>query len=493
VSQQHGVQGVQTFGHGEVVDQTLALPSIRDWPDPTLHVLGERPAEEVRSRDAVFRRLLALADVLAAVTALLVTVTVSPHDGLRLAAILALPAIVGMSKVLGLYDRDELLLHKATLDEAPGVLQLATLFSISIWLAEANVVDGAFSKLDFVVLGGTTFAGVLLARAGARWVAERTAARERCLLLGNRHAHELVRTKLALRDGGVDLVAHEELEDEQGNLVVSGGLRALVREHDVHRVILAPNAINSDAVLDLMREAKAIGLKISLVPRFSEVLGSSVLFDDFHGVTVLAVRRFGLTRSSRALKRGFDLLLTGLAFVAVAPIFALIAVAVRLDSPGPVLFRQWRIGLGGRSFEIRKFRTMVREADQLKAELAHLNEANGLFKIAEDPRVTRVGRFLRRTSLDELPQLLNVLRGDMSLVGPRPLVVEDDRRVVGWHRQRLDIPPGMTGHWQVLGSSRIPLHEMVAIDYLYVANWSLWTDLKYLLLTVPYVLRGRGL
>ena len=273
---------------------------------------------------------------------------------------------------------------------------------------------------------------------------------------------------------------------------MSGELRSLVRRHAVDRVILAPTATDSDAVLDLIREAKGLGLKISLLPRFSEVLGSSVLFDDFHGLTVLAVRRFGLSRSSLILKRAFDLVLAAVGFVAIAPLFALIAIAIRLDSGGPVLFRQTRIGRGGRSFGIYKFRTMVREADELKAELEHLNEADGLFKIAKDPRVTRVGRWLRRTSLDELPQLLNVLRGDMSLVGPRPLVLEDDRQIVGWHRERLNIPPGMTGHWQVLGSARIPLAEMVAIDYLYVVNWSIWTDLKYLLRTVPYVMFGRG-
>ena len=140
-----------------------------------------------------------------------------------------------------------------------------------------------------------------------------------------------------------------------------------------------------------------------------------------------------------------------------------------------------------------KFRTMVDEADELKTALRPLNEAQGLFKLAEDPRTTRVGRLLRRTSLDELPQLFNVLRGDMSLVGPRPLVLDEDQLVHGWGRGRLDVAPGMTGLWQIFGSSRIPLEEMVKIDYLYVANWSLWLDVKILLRTVPYVLSARGL
>src|SRR5262249_34425334 len=176
----------------------------------------------------------------------------------------------------------------------------------------------------------------------------------------------------------------------------------------------------------------------------------------------------------------------------LSPLLALIALAIRLSSRGPILFRQRRVGHEGKLFEVLKFRSMVHDAEERKAELAGRNEAEGLFKIDADPRVTRVGRQLRRTSLDELPQLFNVLRGEMSLVGPRPLIVEEDRQIEGFYRRRLHLTPGMTGPWQVLGSARIPLHEMVSIDYLYVANWSLWGDVKILLRTVPSVLLRRG-
>ena len=170
------------------------------------------------------------------------------------------------------------------------------------------------------------------------------------------------------------------------------------------------------------------------------------------------------------------------------------AVAIKLDSRGPVFFRQLRVGRHGKHFHIFKFRTMVRDAEALKESLRDRNEAQeGLFKIADDPRVTRVGRFLRSSALDEIPQLLNILRGEMSLVGPRPLVVDEDIRVEGWHRRRLELTPGMTGHWQILGPARVPLREMVAIDYLYVANWSLWTDVKILLRTIPYVMGRKGM
>jgi lipopolysaccharide/colanic/teichoic acid biosynthesis glycosyltransferase len=208
----------------------------------------------------------------------------------------------------------------------------------------------------------------------------------------------------------------------------------------------------------------------------------------------MGVRRFDLTRSSAAVKRAFDLTGALLGLLAISPLMAAIALAIKLEGRGPVFFRQLRVGRHGQRFHMVKFRTMVQDADAMKESLRHANEAQeGLFKIAADPRVTRVGRLLRRSALDELPQLWNIVRGEMSLVGPRPLVVDEDQRVEGWHRRRLELMPGMTGPWQILGPSRVPLREMVAIDYLYVANWSLWGDIKILLRTVPHVLGRRGL
>jgi lipopolysaccharide/colanic/teichoic acid biosynthesis glycosyltransferase len=173
---------------------------------------------------------------------------------------------------------------------------------------------------------------------------------------------------------------------------------------------------------------------------------------------------------------------------------AVIALAIKFEGRGrrTVFFKQCRVGRHGRHIGVYKFRTMVPEAEQMKDSLRHRNEADGLFKIADDPRVTRIGKLLRASALDELPQLFNIVRGEMSLVGPRPLVVDEDQCVTGWYRRRLELMPGMTGPWQILGPSRVPLKEMVAIDYLYVANWSLWGDVKILLRTVPHVLGRRG-
>ena len=206
------------------------------------------------------------------------------------------------------------------------------------------------------------------------------------------------------------------------------------------------------------------------------------------------LQRIAYARGPSGLKRAFDLLGASIGLLAISPLMVAFAVAIKLDSRGPVFFRQLRVGRHGQRFHMVKFRTMVPNADALKDSLRHRNEAQeGLFKIAEDPRVTRMGRLLRKSALDELPQLLNVLRGEMSLVGPRPLVIEEDERIEGWHRRRLELTPGMTGPWQILGPTRVPIKEMVAIDYLYVANWSLWTDIKILLRTVPHVLARRGM
>jgi lipopolysaccharide/colanic/teichoic acid biosynthesis glycosyltransferase len=190
----------------------------------------------------------------------------------------------------------------------------------------------------------------------------------------------------------------------------------------------------------------------------------------------------------------FDLAGAAILLLVLSPLLAAIAIAIKLDSPGPVLFRQRRMGYRGVPFEVLKFRTMVDGADAAKAKLIAQNEAGGgLFKMKDDPRVTRVGKVLRRSSLDELPQLINVLRGEMALVGPRPLVLEEDSRIEGWQRTRLELMPGMTGPWQVFGSARIPLDEMVKIDYQYGANWSLWLDVKVLLRTAAFVAGRRGL
>lgn len=447
--------------------------------------------DAVVDRDRVYRRSLVLADGFAALAAVYVAVAVLGDDRLRWTSLLTIPLVVIVSKVLGLYDRDELLIRKTTLDESPVLFQLAAVYTLLIWLLESSLVDGVLGHGQALGLWLCLFGFALGGRTIARGIARAVADEERCLVLGDIEGTGTIQRKLADGRGlKARVVAQLPLDLESEHDAELRLLEYAILEHDVHRVILAPRVADSDAMLDAVRLVKSLGVKVSLLPRLFEVVGSSVVFDDLEGVTILGVRRFGMTRSSRIVKRCMDVLGGGLALLVAGPVMAIAAVAIRLDSRGPLFFRQVRVGRDGRRFVMLKFRTMVEGADAMKPMLQDAAPRGRLFKLRDDPRVTRVGRVLRRTSLDELPQLINVLRGDMSLVGPRPLVVDEDRLVLGWHRRRLQLTPGMTGHWQILGSARIPLAEMLKIDYLYAANWSLWTDIKILLRTIPYMLRG---
>jgi exopolysaccharide biosynthesis polyprenyl glycosylphosphotransferase len=453
-------------------------------------------------RDALFRRLLVVADVVAIVGAFLLTVGLSRRSvGLTWAAVAGVPILVVCAKLTGLYDRDETLLRKTTLDEAPKLFQLATLCALVAWLAGGLITHRPLDRHEALFLWLALAGGLLLARAVSRGVALRIAPSERCLFIGDEVSGETIRSKLS-GHGGVkaEVVAHLDLDKvgawstDSFSEARLAEIRDLTRTLDVHRAIIAPRSVDGGEMLNLVRTLKAVGVRVSVLPRLLEVVGSSVEFDDLHGVTVMGVRRFELTRSSALFKRVFDLLGALVGLLAVSPLLVVIAVAIKLDSRGPVFFRQQRVGRHGQRFRMLKFRTMVPDAEALKDSLRDRNEAKeGLFKIAADPRITRVGRLLRASALDELPQLWNIVAGEMSLVGPRPLVLDEDQRIEGWHRRRLELMPGMTGPWQILGPARVPLKEMVAIDYLYVANWSLWTDIKILLRTVPHVLGRHGL
>jgi exopolysaccharide biosynthesis polyprenyl glycosylphosphotransferase len=356
----------------------------------------------------------------------------------------------------------------------------------------------AGSRTDLLVLWGALAGAIVVGRTIARAITRVAVAEERCLLVGEVQLRERMAERLPSRRarlvGHLPLVERRTVADGSGVPEPYAALEQVLERLDVHRVIVAPGAADTDLVLNVISRAKASGVHVSILPRMLEVVGSSVEFDDLEGLTMLGVHRFGLTRSSRVVKRATDLVGGAFALLIAGPLMLVIALLIKMDSPGPVFFRQVRVGRNGAPFQMIKFRSMHQGADRMRDELAALNQAgDGLFKVAEDPRVTRIGRFLRRYSLDELPQLFNVLRGEMSLVGPRPLVLDEDRRVEGWHRRRLHLTPGMTGPWQVLGTTRVPLRDMVSIDYLYAANWSLWADAKVLLRTIGHVLAGKGL
>jgi exopolysaccharide biosynthesis polyprenyl glycosylphosphotransferase len=473
------------------------------WTDRGAAVGGTLIARPVW-RDAFLRRALALADVIACGGALAIFGAVYGH-GVDLPGVLAAFAIVPIAKMMGRYDRDELLLRKSTLDEFPRLLALACAF-VLVWtvLVMLLTVRPHSEAGQIAFLWAVNAALLTLSRETARALVRGSAPAERAMIIGNARPRQRLAHSLASDPGArIEIVGFMPLEDERrADLGVDierrrsarrlQDLAQIVEELEVERVFIALSNHDGDTMLDVISLAVAAGVKISIVPSLMEVVGSAVEFDHVGGVTLLGLRRPGLSRSSRVIKRTADVIGSGLLLLMLSPVLAATAIAIRLDSDGPVFFSQLRVGRYGKAFRIIKFRSMLDGAESQRAALESLNESVGLFKMTSDPRVTRIGRLIRKASIDELPQLFNVLRGDMSLVGPRPLIPEEDALIEGHHRSRLQLAPGMTGPWQVLGPSRPPLAEMAKTDYLYAANWSLWSDIKIMLRTVAHVGSRRG-
>jgi exopolysaccharide biosynthesis polyprenyl glycosylphosphotransferase len=488
-------------GHGSVGDISPVWEVL-----PQGHTeIGPRHA--VLVRDARLRRALACVDIAAALIALYVVIHVIDPSRvhLRPTVLLTVPFVLLTSKVLGLYDRDQNLMRKTTIDEAPSIFYLAVLYALGVWLCEVFLFKNFLFRPQVLALVMLTFLLVTLGRLIVRRLAMMVAPCERCIVIGSAVEAARLAAKLNTSSsvnscviGRISLLQDPDPSRQlaPGEVPVLGDyaqLSRIVSENEIERVIIAPRNDGQEQILDAIRLVKALGVKVSVVPRLLEVVGSASTVDEIDGVWILGVRQFGLQRSSVLLKRAVDLFITSTALLLLGPLFLLLMLAIKLDSRGPVFFKQPRIGQRGETFWMLKFRSMVKDAESRKAELLAMNEAQGgLFKIEQDPRITRVGRVIRKTSLDELPQLINVLRGNMALVGPRPLVPDEDALIEGWQRRRLAVKPGMTGLWQIFGSARIPMHEMVKIDYIYGANWSLWLDLRILLRTVPYVLSRRG-
>ena len=456
-------------------------------------------------RDSTRRRLLALADVVGIAGAYAGVWLVDPPPGhildrLPLAAALLLWIV--LNKLLGLYDRDDKLIHKSTLDELPKIFHSITLGALLVFMVGPLILDFELAREQTAVFWAFAIVLTPVLRATARTCVRRTFEAERTLIVGSGAVAMTVARKLmAHPEFGVELAGFvEESRSARrrgiGDVPMLGDVdhfAAICQEHNIERVVIAFSSASNDQLLDVIRAAKRARIKITIVPRLFEVIGHQVICDEVEGMTMLSLRGLTRSRSSMVMKRCIDLTGALVALVALAPLLLAIAVAIKLTSRGPVLYGQKRAGRRGGTFKMWKFRSMIVDADRLKSDLQHLNEADGpMFKIADDPRVTRVGRFLRRTSLDELPQLINVVRGEMSLVGPRPLVPDEDSHVIGWHRTRLDITPGLTGPWQVAGRTAVPFEEMVKMDYLYVAEWSLWNDIRLLMRTAPVVVFARG-
>lgn len=324
----------------------------------------------------------------------------------------------------------------------------------------------------------------------------------RALIVGTGEVGRTVlRTIIARPELGFQIVGFVDDHPERGAMDI-GPLRALGRLDQIpailsgktiDEVIITLPWSNHQRVLDIVQQCEGRGVRARVVPDLFQMSLSSVDVDDLGGIPLIGLRTPSLRGANVLLKRSFDLILgVPIALIAL-PFLAIITLLIKLDSPGPILFRQTRIGLHGQPFACYKFRSMRHGAEEEVEKLRAHNQASGpLFKIRDDPRRTRVGRFLRRTSLDELPQLINVLRGEMSLVGPRPPLPAEVEQYLDWHKQRLTTYPGMTGLWQVSGRSDLSFDEGVLLDVFYIENWSPLLDIKIMLRTIPKMLSGDG-
>jgi exopolysaccharide biosynthesis polyprenyl glycosylphosphotransferase len=307
--------------------------------------------------------------------------------------------------------------------------------------------------------------------------------------------------------GVVDTGSHgrDAPEEFEGVPVVASlaDLPEAIRETGANEVIITDPTISGDLLFEvMMRVGRRRGVEFRIAPSLFNCLPRKTEVDQIGVLPVITLFREPLGQGARVLKRTFDLSVALLALILLAPLWIVAALLIKLDSTGPVLYRQERVGMDGRIFLFLKFRTMLTGADDREHREYQRRYIEGrpdtnlgdshrpVYKLHDDPRVTRTGRWLRRTSLDELPQLLNVLRGDMSVVGPRPPIPYEVEAYALWHRKRLDMKPGMTGLWQVSGRNRLSFDEMVKLDLFYIENWSLWLDLKIMLRTLPVLLRG---
>jgi exopolysaccharide biosynthesis polyprenyl glycosylphosphotransferase len=270
-------------------------------------------------------------------------------------------------------------------------------------------------------------------------------------------------------------------------------LPKLLRARSVDEIVLADSALTDKLLLEIVDLAHRAGVKVRIAPKTSEILVHRAQYAPEEGLPLFELRPPVFAGTDWVVKRAFDLFVSALFLLVGLPVWLIIAAVIKLTSSGPVLYPDRRVGLNEQEFSMLKFRTMYADAAEQQKELEKLNEADGpLFKLRRDPRVTGFGRLLRRYSLDEIPQLLNVLRGEMSLVGPRPLPLRDYRRLEPWHRKRYLVLPGMTGLWQISGRSNLGFDDLVRLDFSYLENWSVWLDVSILLRTIPAVLTRRG-
>ncbi|HEU5215934.1 MAG TPA: sugar transferase [Gaiellaceae bacterium] len=438
------------------------------------------------SSDALLHRMLAAADTLTiAAAAVIVGLWGSGADAAFL-LILSAPIWIVVGKLVGLYDRDHRTLRHLTVEELPWIFvwALGGTAILTFFLAPFPTLD--LSSDDRLLIWGSVLVLGFLFRGAARIAWRRITPLERILIVGEGPLAEAVVRKLELFPDIHATVA--------GSISSCSALPDRLDELEgIDRVVVACTELNENLLEALLPVCRLRGVKLTVVPPTRGIFGTATHLGHVADLPLLDYNTWYVSPSTLALKRIFDVILASVGLVIASPIFLIVAVAIVLDNGLPVFFRQFRAGQDGRPFRIFKFRTMVRDAEAMLPELVPSEELDRpLFKLRADPRVTRVGRFLRKTSLDELPQLLNVLGGEMSIVGPRPEVFDAVGRYEPEHEIRLRVKPGVTGPWQISGRSELTFDEMLSVEREYVENLSLGRDLRIILMTLPAVFGRRG-
>jgi exopolysaccharide biosynthesis polyprenyl glycosylphosphotransferase len=455
-----------------------------------------------RRRGAMLRRLLASGDWLAIFAALCVaTAVTSTTDVAKLFwAVLFTPAWLLVIKLHGLYDNDHRRIRHSTLDELPSLVSASALGTIVLDGLLALSPPGPLSAKSAIMVGIGALLACFVARAVLRFIWQRFTGVAIGVVIGPAPMVDVVARRIATHpEARLHLVGYLSAprdKDRRASLPRLGSIEEIsrvARDHNVERVVLAEQEMGERDVEHLIEECKAAGLGLTFLPKHYGLLGPGIELNRLAELPVLDFRFSDPPRSTLALKRCLDLLVSGLMLALLSPLLVAIALFIVLDSGMPVFFRQKRAGKDGAPFTMLKFRTMVVDAEERLAELVDLEKLDEpAFKIVDDPRITRAGKLLRRTSLDELPQLINVLKGDMSLVGPRPeeeavVALYDERQ-----RTRLAVKPGLTGPMQVYGRGDLTFEERLAMERDYLDNLSVTGDLAILLRTPRAIVRGEG-
>jgi exopolysaccharide biosynthesis polyprenyl glycosylphosphotransferase len=458
-----------------------------------------------RDRDYALRRLLLVSDLVGLWVALAVALVVAGEraDPLRdsLWLLPALPLWAVLFWMYSLYRRPIQRIEPAQVEDLASLFHALVVGSIGLWLYYKLIAPAQqLYFAEMLVFGLVALPLLAGLRAAMRLVNLRWKGPERVFAVVPPAVNQTLREKLRNHpEYGMALVGalHEDPDDEEPGdppipdiQELETRLASLRVDHMV--VCLDPEYLSLEQAREFMYLCHREQIRFSFFTPERGLLLAGSQVGQIGGLPLLASNPPVLSRSARAAKRCMDIVGSALLLTLLMPAGLAIALAIKLDSKGPVLFRQVRVGRHGKRFHALKFRTMVEGADDMVEQLMSGSIDPDWLVLERDPRVTRLGRFLRRTSIDELPQLWNVLKGEMSLVGPRPLPVRDDERIRGKYRHRLDLTPGITGLWQVLGRNNIPFQDMLELDYAYVATWSLWLDIKILLRTVPVVLLRRG-